>query len=101
MIRFKVYDTALKAAAESGHLDIVDRLLSAGADVNAGAALQSAASCGHLEIVDRLLSAEADVTILGTLDATALCTAVDDGNFEAFDSLFRHPGWRGSLEGCN
>ncbi|OBT40870.1 hypothetical protein VE00_09521 [Pseudogymnoascus sp. WSF 3629] len=53
--------TALQAAAERGHLEMVDRLLAAEADVNAAAAnsggltaLQAAAKGGHLELVDRL-----------------------------------------------
>ena len=50
--------TALQAAAEGGHLDVVERLLVAKADVNAPAAddsgrtaLQAAAGGGHLDIV--------------------------------------------------
>ena len=57
-----------KAAAEGGHLEVVDRLLVAEADVNAAAAeycglaaLQAAEKGGHLEVVDRLLAAKADV----------------------------------------
>jgi ankyrin repeat protein len=51
-------------AARQGHLDIVERLLRAGAQVNArtqlGCALPAAAEAGHLAIVERLLSAGAD-----------------------------------------
>ena len=59
---------ALQGAAGGGHLEIVDKLLVAKADVNAAAAthrgrtaLQAAAEGGHLEVVDRLLAAKADV----------------------------------------
>ena len=58
--------TALQAAAEGGHLEVVDRLLAAKAEVNAAAgyggrtALQAAAGGGHLEVVDRLLAASVD-----------------------------------------
>ena len=55
--------TALQAAAEGGHLEVVQRLLDAKADVNAAAAgnggrtaLQAAAEGGHLEITALLKS---------------------------------------------
>ena len=57
--------TALQAAAGGGHLDVVERLLAAGADVNAAAAhggrtaLQAAAGGGHLDVVERLRQAGA------------------------------------------
>jgi hypothetical protein len=53
---------------KGGHLEIVERLLAADADVYAAAAyddgrtaLQAAAGGGHLEVVDRLLAVKADV----------------------------------------
>jgi ankyrin repeat protein len=52
---------ALQAASQGGHLEIVERLLAAGADVNAAAgnyggptALQAASRGGHLEVEERL-----------------------------------------------
>ncbi|KAF4993493.1 hypothetical protein F66182_16480 [Fusarium sp. NRRL 66182] len=50
------YSNALYAAAERGHLDIIQQLLKKGANVNAqggfyGNALQAAAQGGHLDIV--------------------------------------------------
>ncbi|RHZ59573.1 uncharacterized protein CDV56_101052 [Aspergillus thermomutatus] len=58
--------TALQAAAGGGHLEVVERLLAARADVNAPAAddygrtaLQAAAEGGHLEVVGRLKQAGA------------------------------------------
>ena len=59
--------TALQAGAGGGHLEVVERLLAARAQVNAAAgrsgrtALQAAAEGGHLEVVERLLAATADV----------------------------------------
>ena len=72
--------TALQAAAGGGHLEVVERLLAAKADVNAAAAgdngrtaLQAAAGGGHLEVVERLLAAKADV------NAAAACWLWSDG----------------------
>jgi ankyrin repeat protein len=53
---------ALHAAAETGHLKVVERLLAANADVNAAGyggqtALQAAAENGHFGIVGRLKNA--------------------------------------------
>jgi ankyrin repeat protein len=65
--------TALQAAAEGGHLEVVERLLTAKADVNAAAAgykgrtaLQAAAGGGHLKVVERLLTAKAGVNAAAT-----------------------------------
>jgi ankyrin repeat protein len=59
--------TALQAAALGGHLDVVNRLLAAEADVNAEGcyysgctALYAAALQGHVDVVRRLLDAGAD-----------------------------------------
>jgi len=57
--------TALQAAAEGGHLAVVDRLLEKGADVNAEptaygrTALQAAMEGGHHAVVKRLYRAGA------------------------------------------
>ena len=61
-------DTALTIAARRGHIDIVNALLNAGANVNhrhifGHTALMAAAGEGHLEIVRLLLSAGADKDI--------------------------------------
>ncbi|KFA69802.1 hypothetical protein S40285_02442, partial [Stachybotrys chlorohalonatus IBT 40285] len=58
---------APRAASGGGHLQIVEQLLTAGADVNVTTgynrqtALQAASRGGHLQIVERLLTAGADV----------------------------------------
>ncbi|EXL40290.1 hypothetical protein FOCG_17178, partial [Fusarium oxysporum f. sp. radicis-lycopersici 26381] len=58
--------TALQAASEGGHIQVVERLLEAGANVNAAAAarygrtaLQAASAGGHIQVVKRLLNAGA------------------------------------------
>lgn len=55
--------TSLWAAADGGHMAVVERLLKAGVDVNASGngqgdtALSAAAACGHAAVVERLLKA--------------------------------------------
>ncbi|MCJ1239019.1 hypothetical protein MMC14_007012, partial [Varicellaria rhodocarpa] len=66
-IKRSVPNRALQAAAGGGHLEVVERLLAATANVNAAAAyngrtaLQAAAEGGYLEVVERLLAADANV----------------------------------------
>ncbi|KAB5513458.1 nucleoside phosphorylase domain-containing protein [Coniochaeta sp. 2T2.1] len=64
------YGTALLAASEEGHEEIVEMLLEKGADVNTqggdyGTALQAASAGGHEEIVVMLLEKGADVNTQG------------------------------------
>ncbi len=61
-----VLDSGLQATAKGGHLEVVEKLLQAKADVNAAAAeregrtaLQAAAEGGHLAMVERLRAARA------------------------------------------
>ncbi|CAG1959392.1 unnamed protein product, partial [Fusarium graminearum] len=50
---------ALQLAARGGYIEVVEKLLAAGADANA-AALQVAARGGHIKVVKKLLAAGAD-----------------------------------------
>src|SRR5437762_1455359 len=64
------YGTALQAASDQGHDQIVQRPLEKGADVNApegkyGTALQMASYQGYDQIVQRLLKEGADVNASG------------------------------------
>ena len=63
-------ETALFAAAASGHLSLVSRLLVAGANANVGAVgyghatpLYAASDAGHADVVSLLVSAGADVNL--------------------------------------
>ncbi|CAF3466677.1 unnamed protein product, partial [Fusarium graminearum] len=76
------------AAAGEGHLGVIEKLLAAGADVNAAAAseygrtaLQAAAWGGHLEVIEKLLAAGADV------NANALQAATERGHLEVVNKL--------------
>ena len=77
--------SALVLAAASGHQEVVEALLAAGADVhramsNKGTALHAAARGGYPAIVERLAAAGADVNVAGggfplepPTDVTPLC----------------------------
>jgi hypothetical protein len=88
-------EIALQAAAGGGHLDVVERLLAAKADVNTAAvdrggrtALQAAAGSGHLEVVERLLAAKADVNAAAVVGGqTALQAAAGGGYLDVVEML--------------
>jgi ankyrin repeat protein len=89
--------TALQAAVGGGHLEVVERLLAAKADVNAGAgagyngrtALQATAEGGHLEVIEWLLAAKADVNAAadGYNGRTALQAAAGGGHLKVVERL--------------
>ncbi|KGO78302.1 hypothetical protein PITC_059150 [Penicillium italicum] len=86
--------TALQAAAAGGHLEVVQTLLAAKADVNAPptefgrTALQAAAEGGHLKVVQTLLAAKADANAPPTKDSlTALQVAAARGHLEVVQTL--------------
>ena len=79
-------------AAEAGDLDAVNRLISAGADVNAKGnngvtPLFIAAQNGHAEIVNALLAARADVNAKNNNGVTALFMASQQGHAEIVNAL--------------
>ncbi len=55
--------TALHSASESGHLQIVEMLIAAGADLNSGQPIEVAAEKGHMDVVRALFLAGADAEI--------------------------------------
>ncbi|RBA12849.1 hypothetical protein FPRO05_14071 [Fusarium proliferatum] len=87
---------ALQVASEGGHIQIVERLLEAGAHVNAAVAgyggrtaLQAASAGGHIQVVERLLEAGAHVnaaaaTIRGQ---TALQAASEGGHIQVVERI--------------
>ncbi len=97
--RAKQVFTSLQDAAAGGHLDVVEELLTAKADVDAAAAaggcrgqtaLQAASQSGHLAMVDRLLLAGANVNAAaaaGFGGRTALQAASEGGHLAVVDRL--------------
>lgn len=84
----------LHRAARDGHLEIVDRLLRAGAAVDApsaagATALHEAATHGRVQIVDRLLQAGADMNARSRYEKTALMRAARSGHLEVVGRLLR------------
>ncbi|KAL8371295.1 hypothetical protein RB595_001230 [Gaeumannomyces hyphopodioides] len=85
------YDSALSAASNAGHTEIVQLLLNAGADANArggvfGAVLSVASIAGHTEIVQLLLNAGANISAQGFCGA-ALSVASNAGHTETVQLL--------------
>ena len=90
--------SALYSAARGGYLDIVQQLLSMGADINAivkghdgGTALQAAAARGHLPIVELLLQQNAMVNANsdGVNGRSALQAAAGNGHLVVVERLLQ------------
>ncbi|KAI3573042.1 ankyrin repeat protein [Fusarium oxysporum f. sp. albedinis] len=88
--------TALQAASAGSHIQIVERLLVAGADVNVAAAaeegrtaLQAASAGGHIQVVERLLEAGANVNAAAAAryGRTALQAASAGGHIQVVERL--------------
>ncbi|KAH7190109.1 ankyrin repeat protein [Fusarium oxysporum] len=89
-------DRALQAASAGGHIQVVERLLEAGANVNAAAAadrgrtaLQAASAGGHIQVVERLLEAGANVNAAAAAryGRTALQAASAVGHIQVVERL--------------
>nr|CAD7200225.1 unnamed protein product [Timema douglasi] len=85
--------TALHYAARAGHTGMCERLISAGADVNAttrsGSAtpLHRAAAAGRLQVVKLLLRSGADASSIDADGKNALHRAVSGGHIEVAEAL--------------
>ncbi len=82
----------LLCAATGGYFDAVEKLLDAGADVNAArsdgrTALQAAAKGGHLIVVEKLLNAGADINAARSDGQTALQAAAEGGHLIVAEKL--------------
>lgn len=88
---------ALMLAAMTGHADIVQMLLDAGAKVNAVdnqgySALMAASVRGHFPAVQVLLRAPVvQVNLCCTKGANALLLALDNQHIDVFKALLQHP----------
>ncbi|KAJ5667464.1 hypothetical protein N7507_003328 [Penicillium longicatenatum] len=91
-------ERACMTAVIHGHLNLVERLLGAGVDVNAGVFLNGAhhkflhmaIKSGHFDLVDRLLAAGANVDahyVVNGEPRTALYTAAKGGHLDITDRL--------------
>ncbi|RYP43678.1 hypothetical protein DL768_009779 [Monosporascus sp. mg162] len=89
-------DESLQAASLGGHLEVVERLLVAGVNINAEpgylegrTALQAASEGGHLEVVKRLLAAGANINAKPAKHRgrTALQAASEGGHLEVVERL--------------
>ncbi|KAJ5937238.1 hypothetical protein N7454_004893 [Penicillium verhagenii] len=90
--------TILQAAAEKGHLQVVNTLIQKNADINAApaiyagrTALQAAAEGGHLEVVNRLIQENANINAApaGYSGRTALQAAAERGRLEVVNRLIQ------------
>src|ERR1035441_4161617 len=84
--------TALIAASWAGHLDVVQTLLAAGANVNARddqgrTALAIASERSFLDVVQALLAARADVNAGNGAGRTALALASEQGHLQVVQAL--------------
>ena len=95
-----VVHSVLQSAARDGHVDRVQRLLQAGAEVNTAisepyvgrTALQAAAEGGHLAVVTRLLQAGAEVNATlreSYVSRTALYLAAQGGHLTVVERLLQ------------
>ncbi|HYT96804.1 MAG TPA: ankyrin repeat domain-containing protein [Casimicrobiaceae bacterium] len=87
----RVGDTPLMGAALNGHLDIVRKLRTQGADLDppGWTALIYAATGGHDDVVAYLLDQGANINAQSPNGTTALMMAVREGRASTFDLLLR------------
>jgi hypothetical protein len=86
------YGNALQAASRRGHIEMVQILIDAGANVNTQGgfydnALQAASAGGHIKVVQMLIAAGANVNIQGGYWGTALQAASRRGHIKVVQML--------------
>lgn len=91
----KSYSTMLHEAASSGHLNIVEYLISQGSDINSinnegKTALHEASYQGHLPIVEYLTKHGAIVNIMDHNNRTAVELAKDNNMTNVVEFLLNH-----------
>ena len=88
--------TALKQATYECHVEIIDYLIKAGADVNNGGSyydyrpIRGAVLCENVEAIELLLKAGADPNFRGSFTAVTVVTAMTYDNYQAVDLLLRY-----------
>ena len=87
-------DEALRWGCQSGHLDVVKKLIEKGANVNqkydyAKTALMKASEAGYLEIVKKLIEKGVDINQKDYYDRTALMYASQEGHVEVVKELIK------------
>lgn len=91
-VNYKIKSEALRLAAFKGYTDIVEKLIAAGASINArdsngNTALLYASGHGHTKIVEDLIAAKANVNAQNNLGNTPLLLASDRGHSEVVEHL--------------
>jgi ankyrin repeat protein len=84
--------TALMSAAQHGRTNVVEELVTAGADLDlkderGRTALMFAAHDGRARIVEELITAKADLDLQDRAGVTALMSAVDQGRMKVVEEL--------------
>lgn len=101
---FVPYYVAMKAACESGHLELVERLLAidtiyANISINQNKFLRCAARGGNLAIVDRLLTFPSVDAQIAAKDNDTLYWAANKGHSDVFNRLITDPRVQANIVG--
>ena len=79
-----------RALCAAHKVDMAELLMKAGASINDSAVLVSACKTGNMELVQRLLSLGADVNVVDASDKSALSAALDVPTTDILIALLRH-----------